>query len=321
MLEDIQSQGYRLIIDENVDVLEQCKLNSEDIQLLMDGGYLQDDGDAYSSTGKVFNGSCKEYRELLRTLRTRKLIRVHEDDGIGEAQFYFWILPKTLLTSFKDVIILTYMFECQSLHHFLKMSDLKYEYIGVRKKDGAYSFCPVEDAYTPEYVSRMGQMIHIVDNDRLNAIGNSESALSHSWFERNRNDSVKKLKKAVNSVIRYEWKDIPAEDKLWGSFKNAENNLRGRGYSKAFLVFNSKAINDYGNRHYIVYAANVFMNVTEKIYYQKNGIDCSDDEYAISTMVQWIWRSAIRNGDEIYIYIPSSRMRRLLKEWIGRVSS
>ena len=33
-------------------------------------------------------------------------------------------------------------------------------------------------------------------------------------------------------------------------------------------------------------------------------------------MLQFIWRSAIRNGEEIWVYIPSIRMRSLLKKWI-----
>ena len=37
-------------------------------------------------------------------------------------------------------------------------------------------------------------------------------------------------------------------------------------------------------------------------------------------MVQWIWRSAIRDGDEIYIYIPSKRMRTLLINWMESLS-
>ena len=45
-----------------------------------------------------------------------------------------------------------------------------------------------------------------------------------------------------------------------------------------------------------------------------------EDAYALSVMVQWIWRSAIRDGDEIYLYIPSSRMRTLLLDWIEKTS-
>lgn len=35
-------------------------------------------------------------------------------------------------------------------------------------------------------------------------------------------------------------------------------------------------------------------------------------------MIQWIWRSAIRNGEEISLYLPSKRMRDLLTEWIEK---
>lgn len=43
--------------------------------------------------------------------------------------------------------------------------------------------------------------------------------------------------------------------------------------------------------------------------------------WALSEMIQWIWRSAIRDGEDIYIYIPSERMRNLLSDWIDEVSS
>ena len=35
-------------------------------------------------------------------------------------------------------------------------------------------------------------------------------------------------------------------------------------------------------------------------------------------MIQFIYRSAIRNDVDIYVYIPSKRMRNLLEEYIGK---
>ena len=68
----------------------------------------------------------------------------------------------------------------------------------------------------------------------------------------------------------------------------------------------------------MIYLVNLFMNVGEKTFYHKHGIEADDDMYALSIMVQWIWRSAIRDGDEIYLYIPSRRMRSLLENWIDK---
>ena len=42
----------------------------------------------------------------------------------------------------------------------------------------------------------------------------------------------------------------------------------------------------------------------------------NDDVYAISEMVQVIWRSAIRNDEPIHLYIPSERMRNLFELWL-----
>ena len=69
-----------------------------------------------------------------------------------------------------------------------------------------------------------------------------------------------------------------------------------------------------------MYIANLFMNVNEKKFYQMHGIEVDEDIYALSIMVQWIWRSAIRDGEKVNLYIPSKRMRTLLINWIENAS-
>ena len=44
--------------------------------------------------------------------------------------------------------------------------------------------------------------------------------------------------------------------------------------------------------------------------------ELDEDAYALSEMLQLIWRSRIRNGENINVYIPSKRMRDLFKEWL-----
>ena len=39
--------------------------------------------------------------------------------------------------------------------------------------------------------------------------------------------------------------------------------------------------------------------------------------YAISEMVHFLWRSALRNNEDISLYIPSRRMRILLQKWLN----
>lgn len=41
-----------------------------------------------------------------------------------------------------------------------------------------------------------------------------------------------------------------------------------------------------------------------------------EDLFSLSAFLKWIWRSQIRDGQPIDIYIPSKRMRMLLKVWM-----
>lgn len=312
-LEDIRRQGYTLIIDENVDVLETFEFHPDDLQLAVDAGYIADNNGVYSIANDGYKG--RALSELFTLLKSRELIRMTDKD---ENELFYWALPPELLTSFKDVFILTYLFRGQSLHHFMEIYDIPYTYIGIEKTDAGYRFGDYP-GYTPEYVYHLKDMLHILDKDKLNDIGDDYHALSMNWFRRD-SDGVEQLKKNISNCYNNIWRDIPADRRLWGSYNGAYNQVRGKGYSKSFLTFNAKATNAYRDKDCLVYIANLFMNVNEKKFYQMHGLEVDEDAYALSIMVQWIWRSAIRDGAEVYLYIPSRRMRTLLIDWIENTS-
>ena len=66
----------------------------------------------------------------------------------------------------------------------------------------------------------------------------------------------------------------------------------------------------------MAYCLNKYINSVVKTFFDSKGIQTDEDTYAVSEMLQFIWRSAVREGNEIWVYIPSSRMRQLLKDWI-----
>ena len=178
MLEDIRSNGYSLLIDENIDILERYDIDTGDIQVLMDSGHLRMDDSVFHPTDKVYAGSL--FSELFRFLEVRDLIQLDSDE---KTQLYYWALPPELLTSFENVIIMTYLFKGQSLRYMLDMYQLKYEYIGIQKTgEHDYHFSDYP-GYTPDYVSHIKDMIHILDNKRMNAVGDDTHALSMNWFE------------------------------------------------------------------------------------------------------------------------------------------
>lgn len=314
-LESIREQGYTLIIDENVDVLEVFDFHPNDLQLAVDAGYVAENNGMYSIAKEDYKG--KALAELFTLMKSRELIRVEDKDA---KTLFYWALPPELLTSFKNVFILTYLFKGQSLHHFMEIYNIPYEYIGIERTEGGtgFRFCEYP-GYTPEYVSHLGDMLNILDVGKVNDIGDDYYALSMNWFKKN-GDGVEQLRKNVTNCFNNIWRDIPADRRLWGSYNGEFSKIKGKGYTKAFLTFNAKATNTYKDRNCLVYIANLFMNVNEKKFYQMHGIEVDEDIYALSIMVQWIWRSAIRDGEKVNLYIPSKRMRTLLTNWIENTS-
>ena len=313
-LEDIRKHGYTLIIDENLDVLEKSDIHPDDIQTLVDAGYITENDGVYTLTNDKYQGEM--FHELFWLMKTRDLIKSQDED---DEFLHYWLLPPSLLSSFKNVFILTYLFKGQSLHHFMEIYKIPYEYIGVRKsRDGKFYFGDFP-SYKPEYVDTLKDMIHILDNDKLNDVGDSRTALSISWFNRG-GEKVFQLKNNIYNCFNNIWKDVPAEKRLCASYKSTFGKIKGKGYTKAFLNFNSRATNTYRDRTHLAYAANVFMNVNEKAFFAKHGVNIDEEAYALCTMLQCIWRSAIRDGHEIYLYIPSRRMRNLLINWIEDLS-
>ena len=235
--------------------------------------------------------------------------------------YYYWIFSKDILQAFKDVIVLTYLFESQTMKYYFDIVKLPYTKIGIRRDDqGGYHFSDTM-AYVPEYTKELSSKIHIFDNDKMNAIGKKKTALSYTWYTRTstKDEDGDVLRKNVYNFFRNYNKDKPADARLWAAYKNGETFIRGKGFYYSNIAFNAKATNNYRDRNVLAYCVNIFMQPNEKQYLLANGANVLEDEYALSVMIQWIWRSAIRDGKEIWIYIPSKRMRTLLQNWIREV--
>ena len=107
-------------------------------------------------------------------------------------------------------------------------------------------------------------------------------------------------------------------DKEWV----ADEKRRLEKVSQCFVPCNARASNDFADRWACAYAMNMYPNPYVKRYFsnknEKEGLSISVDEdcFALGCMLQWIWRSRIRNNEHIHVYIPSARMRKLLIDWL-----
>lgn len=312
LLDDIRNLHYTLIIDENVDVLDSVEIDPADMKMAVNSGLITKTEDGvYQKVGE-YTGSA--FSDLFRMLKNRDIIGVEKNES---ESFYYWHFPPDLITAFDDVFILTYLFEGQSLCYFLNMHSLPYQMIGIARTDDGFVFSDTE-RYVPEYVKTLSDKLHILENEKMNDIGFERTDLSMSWFSKNKAGRETLRKNIANFFINIT--DSSSATRMWSTYAEYKYDLRGKGYSTGFVSFNTKATNQYRNKTALAYCVNLYMNVGQKLLYHHRGIEVNEDAYALSIMVQWIWRSAIRDGKDVYLYIPSSRMRTILQNWINNLT-
>lgn len=313
MLRWVKEGGYTLIMDEAVDVFREVEYSAGDVDAVIRAGYLREADDGYEYTGDEYQGGM--LRGILESARTNKLYRVKPPRG--RASVYYWSLPMDVILAFDDVYILTYLFEAQDVYYMFKLHDVDYKYIGVHRDDDGYSFSDEPD-YVPEYTRSLAEKIHVLDEEKLNAVGEKRTALSHNWFKTKVVERDTLRKNMYNYFRTYA--RAKGEEIMWSTYKGSVAALRSPGNRKQHIAFNSRATNEYRNRTALAYCVNIFAEPAKVAFFQERGIDYDQDAYALSTMVQWVWRSAIRDGKEISIYIPSRRMRDMLIKWMDGLS-
>ena len=313
MLNTVKELGYTLFVDESLSGVEVMNLHLDDLNMLVRAGYIRLNDQKFELVDEGYSGSM--YRDIFRTMKSRDLIQCTDEQN--NQTLVYWTLPPSLLSSFQNVFILTYLFSGQDIHHMLEMYQMEYRHIGiVIGDDHKYRFSDTS-YHMPAYTGRIHDMIHILDNPKLNQIGDGYYDLSVSWYNKN-TDKIDHVKNNLYNYYRNMSSGSSAQ-RMWGVYKDYIPALRGNGYSTKHVTFNERATNKYKDRTDLAYLVNLFMNTGLKNFYAKHGVDANNDDYALSVMVQWIWRSAIRDGKEINLYLPSSRMRRLLMNWMDDV--
>jgi len=86
---------------------------------------------------------------------------------------------------------------------------------------------------------------------------------------------------------------------------------------KCFVSLSTRATNAYADRTKLAYLCNIYPNPEIQKFLGTRDARVNEDLYATNMMIQWIWRSAIRRGQEIWIWVPAWRMRGLLRKWLS----
>jgi len=96
--------------------------------------------------------------------------------------------------------------------------------------------------------------------------------------------------------------------------KDTENEKDSK--YQMWLPTSTRATNLYQNRTLCLYLMNVYPNWNVQKYLTDFHNPVDSDQYALSEMLQFIWRGCIRDGKPMDVYIASTRMKGLLLKWL-----
>ena len=322
--QEIERQGYILIIDEELSMIEHYNgVKPGDIHLLCEKGVIKVD---YNNFGQVSwedvnyrDGAFTELRNLC------KLDMVYANRN--NIDFLTTHLPIKLITSCKRVVVSTYLFKDSVFDCFCKMKgvettkflDIQFDNVGVKDKIRS-----LIEFVGGEQVEKMRGMIK----------GRRNNYLSQNWYVK-LNDSVTPVSSLIRNVSLTNgaktnkpdadgfYKDCDVMYTFPSKMlkKNAGNskryiNPKGYGNDACWVGCSVRATNKYANRWLLIHAYNRYPNKNVKLYMQGYGVYIDDEQFALAEMVQWVWRSRIRNGEPIKLCIASERMEKLFKEWL-----
>lgn len=315
--------GYILILDEVFQVIENIKIKKNDLKLLLSSEWIvpveENKKGLYKWNYGVAPNDDTDF-EYIKGYADTKNLYIFNNTAL------YWTFPSNVFKLFRSVYILTYLFEAQIQSYYYKLHNIEYTTMTIDCINGSYKLVECLDDYDLDFKNKMKKLINVYEGDlnvnylpKKNHKGKERTYLSSSWFKKRDKVSIKERVILKNNMDNY-FRNIckaKADNRLWTTYKSSQDDLKGKRYSKQFLSYTTRATNQYKHIENMAFMLNLFMNPNEVNYFIGQNIKINEELLAISDMLQWIFRSSIRDDKPINIYIPSSRMRNLLNNWLN----
>lgn len=198
----------------------------------------------------------------------------------------------------------------------------------------------LKNVHIPGYELGSGGIVKKKENRNLalytfydkNRNAKNTITLSYTFYNKQLNSQggkkiVEKLQANIQNFIKNHLSQDVKKNKniIWSVFDCAKDTIQKncRYINKDnYIPINAKATNEYRDSNVLIYLVNRYLN--PRLYnfifnYSPKGKNFSEDEYALSELVQWVWRSSIRDQKPISIYIASDRMRTIFIGWLNSI--
>ncbi|MBG6203067.1 hypothetical protein IWQ48_004224 [Labrenzia sp. EL_13] len=232
--------------------------------------------------------------------------------------FWVWTLPEELFTRSRSVTVYTYMAEGTLMLPYLR-------------KIGVHVEHDFDETENEKMKWRCRDLITLHDMGALSNVKLSDSKQNTYGFS---SAEAKAVSGALSRLKQRKLQDVPVNEILI-TCKKRSWYRGGKGpkdiatpragpfaaQSKLFrdakwIPNTTRGTNDYRHCTHLIYlydqypAAHVvnWLNLDD-------GYQDVAARYALAELIQWVFRSRIRDGKPITLYLPSGRMRKLFNDW------
>ena len=300
----VATSAYTLMLDEALSIVDMFDIGCKDYDMLLNNKLIDvDDMGVVTWLDDEYEGKFDSFKALCKNGIVAQVKRT------TKVQFLAWNFSADYFNAFTEVYIFTYLFESSLMKCYFDMHEIEYEKYTVENNK-----LILHKDKKPYDKQSIRNLINIYEGN-LNIVGDKETALSMNWFKNN----IGLRSRLKNNTYNY-FKHIveaKANTIIWTTFKSNRNHIKGSGYSRRFIPCNTRATNEYKDCFNLAYCCNRYISPDYITYFNKHNVVIDEDLFALSELIQWVWRSAIRDGNSINIYIPSSRMRNLFIEWLN----
>ena len=310
-------EDYSVIIDEvpnTIKVLQTVKPKSME-EIYLNKGFLEMSPTAELRVTQKWVDGYGDFSDTLRSnIYNASLGRGLFYDGKGNL---ISSIPVSLFDSVGSMTVLTFLSSGSFLTKFLEQNKVKYETKIVpsalqKFKDSARKLLKIEDFPALEKVpySYSKQITYTVSSKPARTTATALKNLKQRqladidpcnilvtcvkgvWYKRSRRDDIDVTKPGA----------FAKDSRLFSKVSWIPNTTRGT--------------NKFSHCTHLIYLYEQNTNPVLMNWMKVNDTEFRN-QYAVTEMIQLIWRTQIRNGLPVTVYMPSKRMRSILVNWLN----
>lgn len=317
----IQKQGYNVVSDEELNLINGYNTSKADLDFLIDNKLIAID----DATGRV------SFLDENMSLEARYGdIKAKADLGMLYAakrstKFMVVQLSPKIIDCAERFILLTYNYKNSLMQTFLELHNYQYK-----------EFNEVKLFKTEEEIKKdLLERIEFIETPSVKKI-QAKYTLSKSWWVNATHEQRGEISKCIRACMTKAGvskekmfytlpKDYASKSKGFDTTRIGNEPTAGKDgeideSTRTFIACNARSTNKYADKELAVQAYNLFPNQSVKAFIQGQGKVVDDDVYALNMMLQWLFRGCIRKkgNQKMKVVILSNRMSVLFKEWLTK---